>query len=70
MAINMMDIVRKNGDEINTKKLAEKLGCEVVTISALKGDGIKDAASRAVSTPDRKPDRNLCMSSHRKLRTT
>ena len=48
MAINMMDIVRKNGDEINTKKLAEKLGCEVVTISALKGDGIKEAASRAV----------------------
>ena len=48
MAINMMEIVRKNGDEINTKKLAEKLGCEVVTISALKGDGIKDAASRAV----------------------
>ena len=48
MAINMMDIVRKNGDEINTKKLAEKLGCEVVTISALKGDGIKDAVSRAV----------------------
>ena len=48
MAINMMDIVRKNGDEINTKKLAETLGCEVVTISALKGDGIKDAASRAV----------------------
>ena len=48
MAINMMDIVRKNGDVINTKKLAEKLGCEVVTISALKGDGIKDAASRAV----------------------
>ena len=48
MAINMMDIVRKNGDEINTKKLAEKLGCEVVTISALTGDGIKDAASRAV----------------------
>ena len=48
MAINMMDIVRKNGDEINTKKLAEKLGCEVVTISALKGDGIRDAASRAV----------------------
>ena len=48
MAINMMDIVRKNGDEINTKKLDEKLGCEVVTISALKGDGIKDAASRAV----------------------
>ena len=54
MAINMMDIVRKNGDEINTKKLAEKLGCEVVTISALKGDGIKDAASRAVKHAGKK----------------
>ena len=54
MAINMMDIVRKNGDEINTKKLAEKLGCEVVTISALKGDGIKDAASRAVKRAGQK----------------
>ena len=48
MAVNMMDIVKKNGDEINTKKLAEKLGCEVVTISALKGDGIQEAASKAV----------------------
>ena len=48
MAINMMDIVQKNGDQINTKKLAQKLGCEVVTISALKGDGIKEAVAKAV----------------------
>ena len=36
MAVNMMDLVRKNGDQINIKKLAEKLGCQVVEISALK----------------------------------
>ena len=43
MAVNMMDIVRKSGDRIDTRKLSEKLGCEVVSISALKGDGIKEA---------------------------
>ena len=48
MAVNMMDIVRKNGDQINIKKLAEKLGCEVVEISALKGDGVQKAAETAV----------------------
>ncbi len=48
MAVNMMDIVRKNGDQINIKKLAEKLGCEVVEISALKGDGVQQAAEAAV----------------------
>lgn len=48
MAINMMDVVRKNGDQIDTKKLGEKLGCEVVSISALKGDGVKEAAAKAV----------------------
>ena len=48
MAVNMMDIVRKNGDTINIKKLAEKLGCEVVEISALKGDGVQKAADTAV----------------------
>lgn len=37
MAVNMMDIVEKNGDKIHIDKLAKKLGCEVVTISALKG---------------------------------
>ena len=44
MAVNMMDLVRKNGDQINIKKLAEKLGCQVVEISALKGSGIDKAA--------------------------
>ena len=47
MAVNMMDLVRKNGDQINIKKLAEKLGCQVVEISALKGDGIDKAAQMA-----------------------
>ncbi|MFR1055783.1 MAG: ferrous iron transport protein B [[Clostridium] scindens] len=48
MAVNMMDVVKKSGDQINTKILSEKLGCEVVSISALKGEGIKEAASKAV----------------------
>ena len=49
MAVNMMDVVQKSGDQIDTQQLAEKLGCEVVSISALKGDGIKEAADRAVT---------------------
>ncbi len=48
MAVNMMDIVEKNGDKIHVDKLAKKLGCEVVEISALKGTGIDAAANRAV----------------------
>jgi len=48
LAVNMMDIVKKNGDTINIKKLSENLGCEVVEISALKGDGVKEAAEKAV----------------------
>lgn len=47
MAINMMDVVKKNGAQINTKILSERLGCEVVSISALKGEGIKEASSKA-----------------------
>ena len=48
MAINMMDIVEKNGDKIHIHKLSQKLGCEVVEISALKGTGIQEAAKKAV----------------------
>lgn len=48
IAVNMMDVVRKRGDVVRTEKLAEKLGCEVVEISALKGDGVTEAAQRAV----------------------
>lgn len=46
MAVNMMDIVKKNGDVINIKELSKVLGCEVVEISALKGTGIEDAAKK------------------------
>ena len=48
IAINMMDVVKKNGDIINTKELSRQLGCKVVEISALKGDGIMEAAEAAV----------------------
>ncbi len=48
MAVNMMDIVEKSGDIINLYKIKEKLGCEVVKISALKGTGIKEAAQKAI----------------------
>ena len=48
MAVNMMDLVKKRGDQINLKALGEKLGCEVVEISALKGTGIQQAAEKAV----------------------
>ena len=48
MAVNMMDVVEKSGEQIHTDKLSKKLGCEVVEISALKGTGIKEAAEKAV----------------------
>ena len=54
MAVNMMDIVEKNGDKIHTDKLSKKLGCEVVEISALKGNGIKKAAEKAVTLAQKK----------------
>ena len=49
VAINMMDIVRKNGDIINIAKLSKKLGCEIVEISALKNTGIDEAAQAAIN---------------------
>ena len=48
VAINMMDVVRKNGDQINVEELSRELGCKVVEISALKGDGVMEAARAAV----------------------
>ena len=48
VAINMMDLVRKNGETIHTDKLAKVMGCPVVEISALKGDGIGEAAEIAI----------------------
>ena len=49
MAVNMMDIVEKSGDKIHIEKLGKKLGCEVVTISALKNTGVMEAAQKAIS---------------------
>lgn len=54
MAVNMMDIVSKNGDSIHIEKLSQKLGCKVVEISALKGTGIQKAAEMAVSVAGKK----------------
>ena len=48
VAINMMDVVKKNGDKLNTADLAAQLGCKVVEISALKGTGITEAAETAI----------------------
>ena len=48
IAINMMDVVKKNGDQINIQELSRQLGCKVVEISALKGDGVMEAAEAAV----------------------
>ncbi len=51
-AINMMDIVRKNGDEINLEMLSKKFGCRFVEISALKGTGINEAAEAAIEAAE------------------
>ncbi len=48
IAINMMDVVKKNGDKINTAELSRQLGCKIVEISALKGTGIMEAAEAAI----------------------
>ena len=52
IAINMMDVVRKNGDRINAAELSRELGCEIVEISALKGDGVMQAAEAAVKAAE------------------
>ena len=48
VAINMMDVVRKNGDKLNTAELSRQLGCKIVEISALRGDGVMPAAEAAI----------------------
>ena len=48
VAVNMMDVVKKNGDKINIEELSRHLGCKVMSISALKGDGVMDAAEEAI----------------------
>ena len=54
VAINMMDLVRKNGDSIDVKKLSEDLGCQVIEISALKGQGNEEAAKMALAAAETK----------------
>ena len=53
VAINMMDVVEKNGDKIDVERLSKELGCKVVQISALKGTGVKEAAEAAVEAAGR-----------------
>jgi small GTP-binding protein domain len=48
IALNMMDLVKKAGDSINLKELSKQLGCRIVEVSALKGDGVKEAAEAAI----------------------
>ena len=54
VAVNMMDIVAKNGDKINISRLSEELGCPVLEISALKGTGVEQAAKAAVELAESK----------------
>ncbi len=53
IAINMMDVIRKNGDEINIKTLSEVMGCPIIEISALKGEGVMEAAEAAVKAAEK-----------------
>lgn len=63
-AVNMMDVVKKNGDVINFKQLEKELGCKVVEISALKGTGINEAANAAIEIAESKeeviPQHSFC----------
>jgi len=52
VAINMMDVVRRNGDKINVEELSRELGCKIVEISALKGDGTLEAAKAAIEAAE------------------
>ena len=52
IALNMMDLVRRKGDNINVRELSRQLGCKVVEISALKGEGIENAAEAAIAAAE------------------
>ena len=66
MAVNMIDLVRKNGDKIDLKKLGAQLGCRAVAISALKGEGATEAAELAVAAPRGGPAGGLPPVLHRR----
>lgn len=61
IAMNMIDIVRKNGDKINVQKLASELGCEIIETSALNGEGTKEAALKAVSVAREHTNTTKCV---------
>ena len=69
MAVNMMDIVEKKGNKIHIDKLSEKLGCEVVEISALKGNGIKELANKAVKLAESKKENKIAHKFNEKVET-
>ncbi len=56
VALNMMDVVEKNGDKINIQKLSAELGCEIIETSAVKGKGIKEAAEKAIEIAKQKSE--------------
>lgn len=63
VAINMMDVVRKNGDKINTVELSKQLGCKVIEISALKGTGVNEVAEASVQAAQNEktsPQHSFC----------
>ena len=57
----MMDVVRKNGDKINTEELSRQLGCKIVEISALKGTGVMEAAEAAIDAGKQCKDSASCI---------
>ena len=63
VAVNMMDVVKKNGDKINIEELSRQLGCKVVEISALKGTGVMAAAEEAIKAVPRRYGRCLSTAS-------
>lgn len=67
VAVNMMDVVEKSGDTIDFGKLGKELGCEVVPVSALKGNGVKEAAEKAVKTAKRNKGFNISHSFNKRL---
>ncbi len=60
VAVNMMDIVRKNGDSIKISQLSKELGCPVVEISALKGDGVTEAAKKVTDLAKSRKGHQIC----------
>lgn len=67
VAVNMMDVVEKSGDTIDFSKLGKELGCEVVPVSALKGNGVKEAAEKAVKTAKRNSELKISHSFDNRL---